>query len=212
MSETTQVDFWFDPACPWAWQTSRWVREVQKVRPISVRWHLMSLTVLNEDKDIPDEYREGIKSTIRSVRVFAAAADKYGEQILDPLYVALGTRLHPQQPPEKWDEWRERLDDMIVDSLASLDLDPDLAKAQWSEEFDQAVRVSHNKGIGLVGQEVGTPIISVGGTAFFGPVISSSLKGEDAGRLWDGVLLVAGTEGFYELKRSRTISRPIFDY
>ncbi|SDG31406.1 hypothetical protein SAMN05421505_103150 [Sinosporangium album] len=208
MSEPTPVDFWFDPFCPWAWQTSRWAREVEKVRSITVRWHIMSLAVLNEDKDVPDEYRQAIKEAIRPVRVLAAASAKYGEQVLGPLYIELGTRIHGKGPggftPAD-------LEGIIAESLAALDLDPALAEAQWAEEHDEAVRLSHGKGIELVGQEVGTPIISVEGSAFFGPVISSNLKGEAAGRLWDGVVIVAGTEGFYELKRSRTISYPIFD-
>ncbi|ETK31359.1 mycothiol-dependent nitroreductase Rv2466c family protein [Microbispora sp. ATCC PTA-5024] len=201
MSERTQVDFWFDPACPWAWITSRWVLEVEKVRPIDVRWHIMSLAVLNEDKDIPEEYRERTRKTIGPVRVLAAAADKYGEQVLGELYTQIGTRFH--------DEGRERDRATIEDALAAAGLDRELAAALESHEYDEAVRRSHAEGIGLVGQEVGTPVISVEGNAFFGPVVSPIPRGEAAARLWDGVLLVAGTDGFFELKRSRTRD-PIF--
>ncbi|GAA0387799.1 DsbA family protein [Microbispora corallina] len=201
MSERTQVDFWFDPACPWAWITSRWVLEVEKVRPIDVRWHIMSLAVLNEDKDIPEEYRERTRKTIGPVRVLAAAADKYGEQVLGELYTQIGTRFH--------DEGRERDRATIEDALAAAGLDRELAAALESHEYDEAVRRSHAEGIDLVGQEVGTPVVSVEGNAFFGPVVSPIPRGEAAARLWDGVLLVTGTDGFFELKRSRTRD-PIF--
>ncbi|MBX6382542.1 MAG: DsbA family protein [Microbispora sp.] len=201
MSDRKLVDFWFDPACPWAWITSRWIHEVAALRPIDVRWHIMSLAVLNEDKDIPDEYRKGVQQTLGAVRVLAAAADKYGEQVLGGLYTELGRRYH--------DEGRPRDKDTIAEALTAAGLDPALVAAHDTDEYDEAVRRSHGEGIGLVGQEVGTPVISVEGTAFFGPVVSPIPRGEAAARLWDGVLLVAGTDGFFELKRSRT-RKPIF--
>lgn len=201
MSERKLVDFWFDPACPWAWITSRWIHEVTALRPIEVRWHIMSLAVLNEDKDIPDDYRERTRRTIGAVRVLAAAADKYGEGVLGDLYTEIGRRFH--------DEGRERDQATLAEALAAAGLDTALVAAHDSEEYDEAIRRSHAEGIDLVGQEVGTPVIAVEGTAFFGPVVSPIPRGEAAARLWDGVLLVAGTDGFFELKRSRTRS-PIF--
>jgi len=206
MSDKTPVDLWFDPFCPFAWVTSRWLLEVEKVRPIEPRWHIMSLNVLNEGKDVPEAYREQIARAIGPVRVVAAAADKYGEQVVGPLYTELGTRFHNQQALRRLGELR----DTVEDALAAAGLDPALADAMDSTEYDEAVRASHDRGINLVGQEVGTPVIRVGDNAFFGPVITSIPRGEDAGRLWDGVLLVTGFDDFFELKRSRT-RQPTFD-
>ncbi|MCW2879152.1 MAG: hypothetical protein JWQ95_3252 [Sphaerisporangium sp.] len=215
MTERTPVDFWFDPFCPWAWMTSRWLLEVRDVRPVEPRWHIMSLAVLNEDKDIPESYREILKSAMGPVRVLRAAAEKYGDDILGDLYTELGVRIHNQgrlKPGDSEQEFDQAaaLREVIGDALEAAGLDRGLLSAADSTEFDEGVRRSHNRGIELVGQEVGTPVIAVGGVAFFGPVISPAPKGEDAGKLWDGVLLVAGTDGFFELKRSRTRA-PIFD-
>jgi hypothetical protein len=211
MPERTPVDFWFDPSCPWAWMTSRWIIEVGKVRPIEPRWHLMSLTVLNEGKDVPEEYREALARAMGPVRVLAAASVKYGEDVLGPLYTGLGTRFHDEGGLK---DPAADLRGLVAGALTAAGLDDRLADAMDGADFDDVVRASHAEGIGLVGEEVGTPVIAVDGgeqgrVAFFGPVISPAPKGEAAGRLWDGVLLVAGTEGFFELKRSRTRG-PIF--
>ncbi|HEY1643011.1 MAG TPA: DsbA family protein [Streptosporangiaceae bacterium] len=200
--EPTEVDFWFDPLCPWAWITSRWILEVEKVRPVKVTWHVMSLAALNEGKDdLPEQYREFMRTAWGPVRVCAAAAQKFGPEVLGPLYTALGTRFHDQEAD------RDRAS--IEAALAEAGLPAELAGAADSAEYDEAVRASHADGIERVGYEVGTPIISVLGTAIFGPVVSPIPRGEAAARLWDGVLLVAGTDGFFELKRSRTRD-PIF--
>ncbi|MEU4576990.1 DsbA family protein [Nonomuraea sp. ATR24] len=206
MTEKTPVDLWFDPFCPFAWATSRWLVEVEKVRPVEARWHIMSLNVLNEDKDVPEAYREQIAKAIGPVRVVAAAAAKYGDHVVGPLYTELGTRLHNQRAIDRLDDLRAT----VEDALAGAGLDRELAAAMDSDAHDEAVRRSHNEGIGLVGQDVGTPVIRVGSNAFFGPVINSIPRGEDAGRLWDGVLLVTGFENFFELKRTRDGS-PRFD-
>ncbi|MEV6865570.1 DsbA family protein [Streptosporangium subroseum] len=206
MTERTPVDLWFDPFCPFAWMTSRWLLEVEKVRPIEPRWHVMSLKVLNEDKDVPESYRTMVERTIGMVRVVTAVQQKHDSETVGRLYTELGTRLHNQgraKEPEKFSE-------LVAEALEAAGLDQGFADAMDSEEFDEALRASHNDGIDRVGQEVGTPVISVDGVAFFGPVISPAPKGEAAGRLWDGVRLVAGTDGFFELKRSRTRA-PIFD-
>ncbi len=201
--EPTRVDFWFDPICPWAWITSRWILEVEKVRPVEVAWHVMSLAVLNEAKeDLPEKYREGLRSAWGPVRVVIAAQQKYGPEVVGPLYTALGTRFHHEKAP------RERA--TIEAALAEVELPADLADAMDSTEYDDAVRASHADGIDRVGYDVGTPVISVNGTSVFGPVVSPVPRGEAAARLWDGVLLIAGTDGFFELKRSRTRD-PIFD-
>ena len=200
--EPTQLDFWFDPLCPWAWITSRWVLEVEKVRPVQARWHVMSLAVLNEDKDMPEKYKEFMKQAWGPVRVCIAAEQKFGPEVLLPLYTALGTRFHQEKA--------ERDRGTIEAALAEAGLPVELADAMDDDSYDEALRASHADGMDRVGYEVGTPVISVNGTSFFGPVVSPIPRGEAAAQLWDGVLLVAGTDGFFELKRSRTRD-PIFD-
>jgi 2-hydroxychromene-2-carboxylate isomerase len=201
--EFTPVDFWFDPLCPWAWIASRWLLEVAGLRPVQPRWHVMSLSVLNEGKpDLPEQYREVLEKGWGPVRVCIAAEQKSGPEVLGPLYTALGTRFHHDKAP---------IDRATIEAaLAEAGLPADLADAMDSTDYDEALRASHADGMDRVGYEVGTPVISVNGTSFFGPVVSPIPRGQDAARLWDGVMLVAKTDGFFELKRSRTRD-PIFD-
>lgn len=196
------ADFWFDPICPWAWISSRWMLEVVQVRDVEVRWHVMSLSYLNADRDLPPDYQQLMDAAWGPVRVLMAAAAEHGDEVLLPLYTALGTRFHHERRP------KDRA--TVEEALAEVGLSRDLADAMTSTEYDEALRKSHHAGMDQVGFEVGTPVISVDGVAFFGPVVSPIPRGEAAGRLWDGVLLVAGTDGFFELKRSRTRD-PIFD-
>jgi protein-disulfide isomerase-like protein with CxxC motif len=204
----TTADFWFDPLCPWAWMTSRWMLEVEKLRPVRTRWHVMSLAVLNAGRDdLPERYRNFLVTAWPPVRVCTAAAQQYGEDVLGPLYTALGTRFHNQGLP------RERA--TIEAALEEAGLPRELADAADTDEYDDAVRASHKEGITLVGEDVGTPVIAVPGPdgeriAFFGPVVTPTPRGEAAARLWDGTLLVAATPGFYEIKRTRT-AEPSFD-
>ncbi|MGH3503495.1 MAG: DsbA family protein [Nocardioidaceae bacterium] len=198
----TIADFWFDPACPWAWLASRWMKEVEQVRDVRTRFHVMSLAYLNEDKDIDDDYRKFLTTALGPVRVCVAAAEQHGDPVLDQLYSELGVRFH--------NEGRDRSRATIEEALAAAGLPVGLADAMDSTEYDDALRKSHHEGMDQVGQEVGTPVIAVEGKAFFGPVVTPAPRGEAAGRLWDGVRLVAGTEGFYELKRTRD-ARPSFD-
>lgn len=200
--QRTEVDFWFDPVCPWAWIASRWMHEVEQVRPVTTKWHVMSLSVLNEDRDLPAPYDELVRTGWGPVRVCIAAEQHGGPEVLGPLYTALGSKLHHEKAP------RERA--TYTAALAEAGLPEDLADAAESTEFDDALRASHKEGIERVGYDVGTPVISVNGLSVFGPVVSPIPRGDAAGRLWDGVLLIAGTDGFFELKRSRTRS-PIFD-
>ena len=200
MSE--RVDLWVDPVCPWAWMTSRWLLEAARVRDLQVHFHVMSLAVLNEGRDLPDEYVELMAKAWGPVRVLIAAAQRHGESAIAPLYEALGTRYHVQGQKD--------LEVVIADALVESGLDADLADAANVTEFDDALRESHHRGMDPVGFDVGTPVIHVGDVAFFGPVVTPAPKGEAAGRLYDGVVLVAGTPGFYELKRTRT-QGPVFD-
>jgi len=197
------ADFWFDPSCPWAFLTSRWMLEVQKVRAVEVRWHIMSLAVLNDGRDdIPERYKAMIPLMWGPVRVVAAAAAAHGDEVLGPLYTALGRRRHIDKV-----EWTR---DVFEAALAEVGLPVALADAAESTEYDDRVRASHADGIGRVGMDVGTPVIAVGDTALFGPVMTPAPTGEAAGRLWDGFLLVVQTPGFYELKRTRDVG-PTFD-
>jgi 2-hydroxychromene-2-carboxylate isomerase len=196
------ADFWFDPMCPWAWISSRWMLEVEQVRPVDVKWHIMSLAYLNADKDIPEEYRKILAEAWGPVRIVEAARQAAGDDVVLPLYTALGTRFHIEKKPKD--------KATFVEALAEVGLPAELADAADRTEFDEAIKKSHHEGMDQVGYEVGTPCIAVNGTAFFGPVVSPIPRGDAAGRLWDGVLLVAGTDGFFELKRTRTRD-PIFD-
>ena len=201
-TERTPVDFWFDPRCPWAWITSRWIAEVERLRPIDVRWHVMSLSVLNEGRDLPENYRKMLDEAWGPVRVCIAAEQRHGPEVLGRLYTELGTRFH--------NEKRQQSREVIEEALEAAGLDRSLADAADTDEYDEALRASHKDGMDRVGYEVGTPVISVEGASFFGPVVSPIPRGEAAVRLWDGVRLVAGTDGFFELKRSRARG-PIFD-
>lgn len=197
----TPVDFWFDPTCPWAWMTSRWVGEVERIRDIAVSWHIMSLAVLNEGNP-DDPHPEDHARAWGPVRVVTAARKLHGEQVVKPLYDAIGTRIHLGGNHD--------YDAVLAPALAEVGLPASLADAATSHDHDDEVRASTADALALVGKDVGTPVISVDHHAFFGPVVTPAPKGEAAGRLWDGVLLVSATPGFYELKRSRT-QGPVFD-
>jgi hypothetical protein len=188
------VQFWFDPLCPWAWITSRWMLEVEKVRPVRTDWRIMSLAYLNLIQ------HEG--KGWGPVRVVAAAAQHSGPGVIGPLYTAIGTRLH--------NEGRREDPKILPEALAEVGLPESLASAAESTEYDQIIKDSHNEAFDEVGLDVGTPVIRVRGKAMFGPVITPAPKGEAAGELWDGLALVIKADGFFELKRSRD-RKPSFD-
>jgi hypothetical protein len=196
------AECWFDPLCPWAWMASRWMMEVERVRPVRVTWSVMSLAVLNEGRDLDADYTHFLTRAWGPVRVLTAAAAEHGPGVLKPLYDAMGTRIHPGAETD--------LEAVVRASLTEVGLPDDLADAATSEAHDAALRASHQRALDLVGDQVGTPVVAVDGTAFFGPVVTPAPSGEAAGLLWDGCLLVAHTPGFYELKRSRTVG-PQFD-
>ncbi|MGI3782997.1 MAG: DsbA family protein [Janthinobacterium lividum] len=201
-AEVQAVDFWFDPLCPWAWMTSRWMLEVEQVRAVKTVFHVMSLSVLNDGRDISEEYRSMLDKGWAPVRVALAVEERYGQEQLRAFYTAIGTRIHLQKQGFGRDT--------IEGALTDVGLPADLADAGDLGDNDEALRLSHHAGMDPVGYDVGTPVIHVGDVAFFGPVMSPAPKGEQAGKVYDGVVALASYEGFFELKRTRAVG-PIFD-
>ena len=193
MAEKQHVDFWFDPLCPWAWMTSRWMEEVVRVRDVEVDWKIISLGILNEDN--PDNHHHGRQDSMWLVRVVEAAAQQHGDEYRKKLYDAMGTRRHPRG--------MEDLEQIITESLAEVGLPAELASAKDSTDYDAALRASTDEARAVAGKDIGTPVIAVNGTGFFGPVFTPAPKGEEAGKVWDGALALASYPGFYELKRGR---------
>lgn len=206
MEPREKVQLWFDPVCPWAWITSRWMLEVEKVRPVDTEWRIMSLAYLNlvqrEGEGLSEEYLERLTQAWEPVRVCAAASQEKGEDVLGPLYTAMGTRFHPGG--------RRGDPAVLTEALQDVGLPSALAEAATSTDYDEVIKRSHHEAFDQVGLDVGTPVIRIRGATMFGPVITPAPKGEAAGRLWDGFALVTETEGFFEIKRTRD-RRPSFE-
>lgn len=195
-AEKQRADFWFDPACPFAWVTSRWIEEVEKVRDIETQWHVMSLSVLNEGRELDHDYQRRMDENWGPVRVIIAASEQHGPEHIKPLYDAMGTLIHQEGVTDRAEVVRR--------ALEQVGLPAELASAADSDDFDPQLRASHKTGIDKVGQEVGTPIVAFNGTAFFGPVITRVPVGEEAGRMWDASVTLAANPHFFEIKRTRT--------
>lgn len=195
-----RVDFWFDPVCPWAWMTSRWMLEVASLREVDLHWHIMSLAVLNEGRELSPGYRASMDSAWGPARVANAVQARHGEAMLGEFYTAIGRRIHLQG------ESREAA---TIGALSDLGLSSDLATYADSDDLDESLRASHAEGIALVGEDVGTPIVAIEGRGYFGPVVTPAPKGDQALALFDGLVLITQVDGFYELKKTRT-ARPSF--
>jgi 2-hydroxychromene-2-carboxylate isomerase len=202
VTDKASLEIWLDPICPWAWLTSRWIVEVEKVRDVEVTWSVMSLAVLNEGRELSPEYLLMMDRSRGPVRVIVAAAREHGPTVIRALYDAMGSRIHPGGQKDYLQ--------VVSEALQEVGLPADLLRFATSDQVDDRVRASHDRAMALVGDEVGTPVIAMAGSGFFGPVVTPAPKGEAAGRLWDGWVLMAGTPGFFELKKTRT-QGPIFD-
>lgn len=193
---TTPITLYVDPLCPWAYMTAHWMLEVEAVRDVTTDFRVMSLAVLNENRELSAEYVDFMKVAWKPVRLLIAAEETVGHHVVRDLYFAIADRYHKGEQKD--------LDQVLPAAIEQLHLPASLLEHLDDDHFDEALRASHLAGMSPVGFEVGTPVIHVGDTALFGPVVTPTPKGEAAGKLFDGVVAVATTPGFYELKRTRT--------
>ena len=214
MTVRDSVTFWFDVSCPFCWITSRWIKEVEKVRDIEVEWKPMSLSVLNEGREeLPEEYKFMMECNWTPARLFNAVFDQDGQEAVDKLYTALGAKIHDEDRIDRRarvDEPAHAFDELITEALAEVGLPEERLAQALTTDFDELMRDNHAEAMKEVGDEVGTPVVKLGDTAFFGPVLTRIPRGEEAGKIFDGSILLASYPHFFELKRSRTES-PQFD-
>jgi 2-hydroxychromene-2-carboxylate isomerase len=207
------AEFFFDPVCPWAWITSRWMTEVASHRGIKVHWNFISLKVLNEGKTLDPDYAKRAAVShgrgLRLLRVAAAVRAEKGHEAVHGVYTAFGTVIHPDQMAEVYDKDNKA----IAFALKELGHDGALADQADNEDWDAQIRASTALALSRTGKDVGTPIVTYAppdGPSLFGPVISHAPKGEEAGELWDHLSYIARNPDFAELKRAIR-SRPRFD-
>jgi protein-disulfide isomerase-like protein with CxxC motif len=196
----TTADFWIDPSCPWSLMTATWLADVQRERGIDVRWHAMSLAILNEGNEIPEEWAQFTADSWGPVRILAAADERFEPDQVRALALALGRRIHA--------DGRRDVDAVIRESIDEVGMPAEIAELAWVSDMDEVVRLSHKRAMALGGNDVGSPILAVPGpdgdqVGFYGPIISRPLEGDDAVRLWDAYLTMATMPGFFELKRTR---------
>ncbi|NJC73531.1 DsbA family protein [Planosporangium thailandense] len=190
------VTAFVDPSCPFAWITSRWLMEVARLRPITLRFEVMSLAVINEHRELEPWYREFNDRAWGPARVCAAAVARHGHEALTTLYPALGRRIH--------DEGDKDFDSVIPAALAEAGLPGDLSQVAHTTDADDHMRASTARARQLVGEDLGVPTVVVDDVAFFGPVLSRIPRGDEALRVFEGARLLAGCRAFTELKRART--------
>lgn len=195
------VKLWFDVSCPFAWKTSRWIKEVEKHRDIELEFVPMSLAILNDGADIPADYAEKMKANWGPARVFARVKSEQPEKI-DELYTAMGTLVH-EEGVEKKDGFGA-YDETIKKALEQVGLDAAYFEVANSEDADDELKKYHQSSVEAVGEPSGTPIVQFGDFAFFGPVITRYPEGEESGKLFDAVYEMGANPYFFELKRPRT--------
>lgn len=208
---TYDIQFHFDPVCPFAWITSRWINKVAAQREYAVDWQFISLRIVNADVDydahFPPEYEHGHTAGLRMLRVAAAAREAHGREVMGDLYTGLGGSVFDVDPPEDQSAYQASLGsrETVEKVLADVGLPTSLADALDDTSWDDVIQAESDAALALTGKDVGTPIIAYDpphGPAFFGPVISRVPSDEDAVRLWDAVLELTNFPGFSELKRS----------
>lgn len=214
MSNRDKVTFYFDVSCPFCWVTSRWIKEVEKVRDIEVEWKPMSLSVLNEGRDeLPEEYKFMMQCNWTPARLFNAVFSQDGQEAVDKLYTALGTKIHNENRIDRHahvDAPEHAFDELIKEALAEVGLPEERLAQALTTEFDELMRENHAEAMKEVGNDVGTPVVKLNDVAFFGPVLTRIPRGEEAGKVFDGSVAVASYPYFFEIKRSRT-EDPRFD-
>ncbi|MGO4445273.1 hypothetical protein AB4Z42_18135 [Mycobacterium sp. 2YAF39] len=209
MTSTYDLHFYFDPVCPFAWITSKWVRMVAAQRDYRVDWRFISLRILNAHIDyathFPSYYEEGHTAGLKLLRVAAKVRAEHGRDAVGPLYEAIGTRLFDTVREQRLQAADQAARELVEPALVDAGLPADMADALDDASLDDEIRGETEEALALTGRDVGTPILHFRpptGTAFFGPVISRLPSPDDAVDLWDHVIGLAEFGGFAEIKRS----------